>query len=127
LIAMSNTMIFGMIFVLGIAAVMGGWYLFPYIVYADQAEDDKRNTNVMKAGLFAGFPSITLNLFQAFGLLILGLLFEYLPDVTVGTNTQPLTMYIWGPVCSIFLILAYLYTKKFVKLDYEWEQEKVQG
>ncbi|MHA1745347.1 MAG: MFS transporter [Promethearchaeota archaeon] len=124
LIEMSNTMIFGMIFVLGIAGVMGGWYLFPYVVYADQAEDDKRNTNVMKAGLFAGFPSITLNLFQAFGLLILGLLFDYLPDITVGTNVQPLTMYIWGPICSIFLILAYLYTKKFVKLDYSWEQEK---
>jgi Na+/melibiose symporter-like transporter len=122
LIEMSNTIFFAAIFVLGLAGVMGGWYLFPYVIYADLAEDDYRRTKIMKAGLYAGFPSIFLNLFQAFGLFILAQLFLRLGDVTIGANTQPLTMYIWGPVCSIFLVLALLFTFFFVKLDYKWEK-----
>ncbi|MHA1902029.1 MAG: MFS transporter [Promethearchaeota archaeon] len=123
----SNPIYFAVIFILGIAGVMGGWYLFPYIMYADLAEDDKRRTNVMKAGLYAGFPSIVLNLLQAFGLFILGLLFDNLPTYTVGTNEISWTMIVWGPVCSFFLILAIFFTKKFVKLDFEWEKKEEKG
>ncbi len=117
-----NPLYFALIFILGIAAVMGGWYLFPYIMYADLAEDDKRRTNVMKAGIYAGFPSIVLNLLQAFGLFILGLLFDYLPDVK--NDVIPWAMVVWGPVCSFFLILAIFFTKKFVTLDFEWEKKE---
>jgi len=119
----ANPVYFAAVFVLGLAGVMGGWYLFPYIIYADLAEDDKRRTNVMKAGIYAGFPSIVLNLLQAFGLFILGLLFDNLPDIMVGTNEFPMTMVIWGPVCSFFLILAIFFTKKFVTLDFDWEKK----
>ncbi|MHA1645972.1 MAG: MFS transporter, partial [Promethearchaeota archaeon] len=122
LINWANPLYFALIFILGIAAVMGGWYLFPYIMYADLAEDDKRRTNVMKAGIYAGFPSIVLNLLQAFGLFILGLLFDYLPDVK--NDVIPWAMVVWGPVCSFFLILAIFFTKKFVKLDFEWEKKE---
>ena len=120
----ANSLYFAIFFVLGLAGVMGGWFLFPYIMYADIAEDDQRRTKVMKAGIYAGFPSIILNLLQAFGTFLLSRLFLYLPDVTVGTNEIPLTLMIWGPVCSFFLILAIIFTKKFVTLDFEWEKEK---
>ena len=123
LINWANTVFFAGVFVLGLAGVMGGWYLFPYIIYADLAEDDQRSTKVMKAGIYAGFPSIVLNLLQAFGTFLLSRLFLYLPDVTVGTNEIPLTLMVWGPVCSFFLILAIFFTKRFVKLDFEWEQK----
>ena len=123
LINWANTVFFAGVFVLGLAGVMGGWYLFPYIIYADLAEDDQRRTKVMKAGIYAGFPSIVLNLLQAFGTFLLSRLFLYLPDVTVGTNEIPLTLMVWGPVCSFFLILAIFFTKRFVKLDFEWEQK----
>ncbi|QEE17470.1 MFS transporter [Promethearchaeum syntrophicum] len=123
LINWTNPVFFAAIFVLGLAGVMGGWYLFPYIMYADLAEDDQRRTNVMKAGIYTGFPSIVLNLLQALGTFILGLLFEYLPDVMVGTNEIPWAMVLWGPVCTFFLILAIIFTKFFVKLDFEWEKK----
>ena len=124
LVNWSNPLYFATVFILGLAGVMGGWYLFPYIMYADLAEDDKRRTNVMKAGIYAGFPSIVLNLLQAFGLFILGLLFDYLPDVSVGLNEIPWAMVVWGPVCSFFLVLAIFFTKKYVTLDFSWEKKE---
>ena len=120
----SNPVYFALIFVLGLAGVMGGWYLFPYIIYADLAEDDERRTKVMKAGIYAGFPSIVLNLLQAFGLFILGLLFTYSPAYWRGKSLISMAMMYWGPVCSIFLILAIIFTIFFVKLDFEWEKNE---
>ena len=35
LIPMDSTLILGVVFIAGVAAILGGWYLFPYIVYAD--------------------------------------------------------------------------------------------
>ncbi|MFX0041722.1 MAG: MFS transporter, partial [Candidatus Hodarchaeota archaeon] len=64
---MDSYLILGIIFIVGIGAILGGWYLFPYIVYADVAEDDEKSTGELKAGIYSGFPSIVLNIFQACG------------------------------------------------------------
>ena len=118
-----NALIIGLIFVFGLSAVMGGWYLFPYIMYADLAENDQRNTKTMKAGIYAGFPSIALNLLQAVGTGILGLLLK-LPTIIIRTKEISIGMMLWGPVCSIILIGVIFYTKKFVKLDFDWEKNE---
>ncbi len=120
LIDMQNPLLFAVIFILGVACVLGGWYLFPYIIYADLAEDDCRTTKTMKAGTYVGFPSIVLNLFQAAGTAILGLILK-LPDITVGSKIFSLGMVVWGPVCALVLLGVIFYTKSFVKLDFEWE------
>lgn len=111
-------LIYGVLFMLGIAALLGGWFLFPYIMYADLAEDDEMKTKEMKAGIYTGFPSIILNILQAFGTMFLGLILE-LPSLT----GYPFSVgyVIWGPICSGILILTFIYTKKYVTLDYEWE------
>ncbi|GAI81245.1 unnamed protein product [marine sediment metagenome] len=122
LIPMESYLILGIIFMMGIAAILGGWFLFPYIVYADIAEDDEKTTGELKAGIYAGFPSIILNIFQAVGAILIGALFE-LPDIVVGTG-DPFTLglLIFGPICSIILLVSYFYTKKYVTLDFEWEK-----
>jgi len=114
--------IFGTIFILIIAAVLSGWNLFPYIYMADSAEDDEKRTGQLKAGIYAGFPSILLNIFQAFGPLIIGLILS-LQDITVGALTYSFGLVLWGPICSLILIVAYFFTKKYVKLDYDWEKK----
>lgn len=107
----------------GIAAILGGWYLFPYIVYADVAEDDEKKTGDLKAGVYQGFPSIILNLFQAVGALLVGAIFE-LPEITVGGGTPySMGLVIFGPICSVILLVSYFYTKKYVTLDFNWEKE----
>ena len=116
-------LLFGIIFILIVAIILGGWFIFPYIVYADSAEDDEKNTGELKAGAYVGFPSIILNAFQAFGAMILGVVIENLPNITVGSLTYSSGLIIWGPLCSVILLVAYLYTKKYVNLDYDWEEK----
>jgi len=116
-------LILGIIFILGIAGILGGWYLFPYIMYADIAEDHEKQTGELKAGVYVGFPSIILNIFQAIGIFLLGTITS-LPDITVGTVSFSLGLVIWGPIASVILIVSLLYTKKYVVLDFEWEKKE---
>ncbi len=122
LIPFASNIIFGIIFILIVAASLAGWNLFPYIYKADIAEDEEKRTGELKAGLYDGFPSIILNIFQAFGPLIIGAVLS-LPEITVGALTYSIGLVIWGPICSLILIVAYFFTKKFVKLDFDWEKE----
>ncbi|MFW9999717.1 MAG: MFS transporter [Candidatus Hodarchaeota archaeon] len=121
LIPMDPSFIFGLIFIIGLTGCLAGWFLLPSIIIADITEDDQKTTGELRAGIYKGFPSIILNLFQTFGLLLMGVILE-LPDITVGTSTFSWGYVIWGPICSVILIGAYLYSRKFVQLDFEWEK-----
>jgi len=122
LIPFASNIIFGIFFILIIATAISGWSVFPYIYKADIAEDEEKRSGELKAGLYDGFPSIILNLFQALGPLVIGFVL-LLPDITVGALTYSLGLVLWGPICSLILIIAYFFTKNFVKLDFEWEKE----
>ena len=113
----------GIIFIIFIGAILGGWFLFPYIIYADYATDDEKTTGNLKAGVYAGFPALILNPFQAFGVMVLGVAIESLPAITIGTASYSFGLIIWGPKCSVVLLIAYLNTKKYVILDFKWEKK----
>jgi len=125
LIPMQNYLILGVIFIAGIGIILGGWYLFPYIIYADVAEDDEKSTGELKAGIYAGFPSIILNIFQAGSSFLVGALFS-LPDLVrhyvTPSYSFSIGLIIFGPIASLILVVSYFYTRKFVKLDFEWEK-----
>jgi len=109
------------IWVLAIAAFMGGWYLFPYIWLADLAEDaDVRSGEGRKSGLYAGFPSILLNIFQAIALFITGLLLS-LPNVPGKDYSWGYVL--WGVWCSGVIVVVYIIAKKLITLDFEWENK----
>ncbi len=58
------------------------------------------------------------NIFQALGLLLTRVILALLNvrlDNSIGYILR-------GPIGSLVLIYAYLYSKKFIKLDFEWEQ-----
>ncbi|MBY8983388.1 MAG: hypothetical protein KGD57_10585, partial [Candidatus Lokiarchaeota archaeon] len=73
------------------------------------------------AGLYTGFPSMILNIFQALGMILLGVL-GTLPLITINSIEFSIGLTLWGPICSVMLIIAYLYTKKYVTLDFDWEK-----
>ncbi|MFX1325111.1 MAG: MFS transporter [Promethearchaeota archaeon] len=126
LIPLQSYLIIGIIFIVGIGAILGGWFLFPYIVYADLAEDDQKSTGELKAGIYAGFPSIILNLFQAGGAFFIGIILS-LPELTRYYATPiysfSIGFIIFGPIVSIILLVSYFYTKKFIELDFNWEKK----
>lgn len=113
----------GIAYVMVVAATAGGWYIFPYIWYADLAEDsDKRNSDGMRSGLYAGFPNVILNIGQAISLFILGFL-ESLPIVSLEKNFSWGSV-LWGVWCGIVFFIGFLFIKKFITLDFDWENEK---
>ncbi len=126
LIPMESYLVLGIIFIIGIGAILGGWFLFPYIVYADVAEDDEKTTGELKAGIYAGFPSIILNLFQAAGAFFIGSILSLpLVNPTGAVDAEySIGLAIFGPIVSIILLVSYLYTKKYVKLDFDWEKKE---
>lgn len=121
IVPFSSTLVFGLLFIAGIAFSLGGWFLISGIWYADLAEDDEKKTDNIKAGLYVGFPSIVLNLFQAVGTFILGLITS-LPNIAVGTLIFSRGYLLWGPICAAFLLLTYFYSRRYIKLDFEWEK-----
>ncbi len=124
MIPLPSPLIFGLIFIPLIAIGLGGWQIFPFIIYADMAENDaKKGSGVLKAGLYAGFPYLPLNIFQAIGLFIAGLLLE-LPNYAFQIGQESLGYVMWGPLCAIILLVTYFYAKKFIKLDFELEEKE---
>jgi len=124
MIPMGNFLILGIVYILGIGAILGGWNLFPYIVYADIAEDDEKSTSNLKAGIYAGFPALILNIFQAVAVFLNGILFE-LPEISNGIGIPfTLGLVLFGPISSVILLVSYFYTKKYVNLDFKWEKSQ---
>ncbi|TXT59543.1 MAG: Major Facilitator Superfamily protein [Promethearchaeota archaeon] len=112
-----TNLIYGIFFLIGIAAALGGWYLIRYIFYADLAEDSEKKTGELRAGIYSGFSSILLNIFQA-----IGLGFSAFVSFLIGDE---LFFVWWGPICAVILFFSYLFTKKFIKLDFEWETNEI--
>ncbi|MHA1764082.1 MAG: MFS transporter [Promethearchaeota archaeon] len=122
LIPMQSTLIYGIIFVLGIAAIYSGWQILQYIMIPDISEDDEKATGELKAGTYKGIPSIPLNFFQAIGLIIMGSILE-LPEISVGSSSFSIGYVLWGPICSAILLITLFYAKKYITLDFEWEKK----
>jgi GPH family glycoside/pentoside/hexuronide:cation symporter len=87
---------------------LAGYFLMPYIIYADFAQVDQIKTGEGRAGVYTGFSSIPLNIFQFFSTLLLGFLLS-LPITAAGYSAGLLW---WGPVSSLFLILGLLVLRK---------------
>lgn len=110
-------------------AGIAGYYLFPYIVYADFAHKDEIITGEGRAGFYTSFPSIPINGMQAFSAFLWGLIFSLPAIVPVpGDPTADLVtqgyLY-WGPISAIFILLAILVLFK-VDLDPDFNALKAQ-
>ncbi|NVM04095.1 MAG: MFS transporter [Candidatus Helarchaeota archaeon] len=76
--------ILGFIYIGLIAAGISSWYLFPYVVMADFAEEDELITgDLHKAGLYWGVKELYLNIFQAPAMILSGLIFGLLPYLPI--------------------------------------------
>lgn len=104
-----ETVALGYFFIAVGAMGLSGFQLFPYVVIADLAHDDEIRTGENRAGMYTGFNNIPLNAFQTFSYLITGYVLS-LPSVPNKDYTSGLVL--WGPICSIFVILGSLVLMK---------------
>lgn len=93
-----------------VGAGVAGYYLFPYIIYADFANKNEIMTGEGRAGFYTSFPSIPLNGMQAISGFLWGFIFELPRNVIVpGQFTLVSRGYlIWGPIAALFLFLSVL-------------------
>ena len=117
---------FAIFFIAGVAIALGGWYLFPYIIYADIAEDDERKTGKLRAGSYSGFSAILLNLFQAISLLFTGWILDLPGSIQNQPDSEAFSIgyLIWGPISALILIFSLFLLRKKIVLDFTWEKEK---
>ncbi len=83
--------VFGFIAIFGMSAA----FLFPYVIIADIADRDEKDTLENRSGVYTGFKSIPTNIAQAGGFILVGYLLS--TDIDL----------IWiGPIVTIFLAIA---------------------
>ncbi len=109
-------------------AGVAGYYLLPYIVYADFTQRDEIITGEGHAGFYTSFPSIPINGMQAISAFLWGVIFA-LPEVVPipGAPSELVTQgyLFWGPIASVFLLLSVLVLFK-VNIDPDFDALKVQ-
>ncbi|NHJ40440.1 MAG: MFS transporter [Asgard group archaeon] len=76
---------------------LSGPYLFPYAIVADIAHKDEIETKESRAGMYTGFNSIPLNIFQALAFLLVG----YLTPENIIER-----LYLLGPLTAVFLLAS---------------------
>jgi Na+/melibiose symporter-like transporter len=101
---MPNTVVATIYFV-PIAACMAVYYIMSYVVPADIAQVDELVTGESRAGIYEGFKSVPLNLFQAAATLLLGWFMQFSVDFT---GSELFGYLWWGPIFAPFLIIAAL-------------------
>ncbi|MBY8999561.1 MAG: MFS transporter [Candidatus Heimdallarchaeota archaeon] len=85
--------IFGFFAVFGMSAA----FLFPYVIIADIADKDEKDTLENRSGVYTGFKSIPTNIAQAGGFILVGYLLS--PETNIDL--------IWiGPIVTVFLVIA---------------------
>ncbi|MFX0016281.1 MAG: MFS transporter [Promethearchaeota archaeon] len=114
------------LFVIFAGIGVSGFYLLPYAIVADIAEEDERRTGESRAGMYYGFESIPLNFFQVIGYLIVGYLLQEnfpfnIPTLPIFTDwqdhTYSLGLILWGPLAAIFILISVVIFWKYVNAD----------
>ena len=91
-----ETFVFGILLGFGLSTT----YLFPNAIIGDLADEDERITKESRAGMYTGFNSIPLNIFQAAAYLLVPLIYNPEPGATYW-GLQWL-----GPIVAIFFLLS---------------------
>jgi GPH family glycoside/pentoside/hexuronide:cation symporter len=105
----------GFVYVGLVGFALAGYMLIPYILMSDIAHEDELRTGESRAGIYMGFNSIPLNLFQVGGFLISGIL----TDLRIFPGYEGYRLF--GPILAVFLFLGALVLQK-VKVDFDFEK-----
>jgi len=108
------------VFFIPLAACMAVYYIMSYIVPADIAQLDELETGESRSGMYTGFISVPMNLFQAASGLLLGIIMATSVTLT-GANVYGLM--IWGPIFAPYLLAAAV-VMTLINLDPDFKAQK---
>ena len=113
-----SLLIIGVIFGILMAIGLAGYFVLPYAIVADIVkEDEQRTGDTSRAGLYYGFESIPLNIFQFIGYIIIGTLLE-LPNITNYLGQEYSFGYVlFGPISAVFVFISLIIFIKYVNAD----------
>jgi len=97
--AIATRQVLGITLMLIGAIGLSGYWLFNYVILANIIEGDTILTGESRAGIYTGFDSIVLNLWQALGYMLTG----YVRKMFVGEAHVA-----WGPIAGIFVLIGLL-------------------
>jgi GPH family glycoside/pentoside/hexuronide:cation symporter len=113
------------IFFIPIGAGMSVYYLMSYVVPADIAQIDEIARGESRAGMYAGFIGVPLNIFQAMSSALLGALMEL---SVLSSGNELLGFMWWGPVFAPFLLAAaFVLRNTDIDPDFEALRQKYGG
>ncbi len=108
----------GVVFAILAAGGLSAYYLLPYAIVGDIVEKDERETGESRAGMYYGFESIPLNVFQFLGYLLIGAMIDFLPSITNSAGRTFSQGYLlFGPLSSVIILISVLIFWKFVNAD----------
>jgi GPH family glycoside/pentoside/hexuronide:cation symporter len=105
----------GFIYVALIAFFFAGYMLIPYIIMSDIAHEDELRTGDARAGIYMGFNSIPLNLFQVVGFEISG----WLTDTRFFPAPYNFGYRLFGPILAIFILIGTM-ALQYVTMDFDF-------
>ncbi len=108
-----ETWVFGIFLGFGLSTT----YLLPNAIIGDLADEDERKTNESRAGMYTGFNSIPLNIFQAAAFLLIPFIHTpHSSGIRSGLTISKLPLYLefrsgvglqWmGPIVAAFFLLS---------------------
>ena len=91
-------------------AGIAGYYLLPYIVFADFAHRDEIETGEGHAGFYTSFPTIPVNGMNALSGFLWGIIFSLPAIVPVPGQAELVSQgyLFWGPISALFMFLSVL-------------------
>lgn len=113
-------------------AILGAWtlscyYLLPYAITGDIAEEDELRTGESRAGMYYGFELIVMNFAQVFGYLLVGILLS-LPKIINYAGREFSAGYLFfGPVSSIIIFIAVAIFWRYVDADPLRKAQQTEG
>lgn len=110
------------IFAIPIGSSIACMYLMRYVGTADIARADELLSGESRAGIYEGFYGVPLNIFQAIGAQMLGIILLY-GEVSPPLSYPNYGIFWWGPIFAPYLLIAVVILS-MITIDFDFQALK---
>jgi GPH family glycoside/pentoside/hexuronide:cation symporter len=107
------------LFALPIGAAIACMYVMRYVGTADIARADELVTGESRAGIYEGFYGVPLNIFQAIGVQLLGVILLF-GEVYPPMSYPNYGIFWWGPIFAPYLVISAIILS-WITIDFDFK------